>query len=219
MSEGIGAESAETAPAETQETQQTQQPEQSQDLSKVFERLDQLTQQNQGFQEFFSRLSEPEEEEEDPYPLSEEDDGYDEQEAQRMLDSLIEARVQEHLTPLQQQQNIRDRDFALNRLEQQYPKLVEDPETGKAVLDGAVELMRSIGNEAAIDTPAFARAVELVYKAHQADASAAQETPAGSRRDVALETGGGAAPVDREDDDAAIQDRVLKAMRTGNPLV
>ena len=66
------------------------------------------------------------------------------------------------------------------------------------------------------NSPAFTDLIEREYKAHVADKSAAQETPAGQRREVQLESGGGAAPQDRDED---IQDRIIEAAKRASPLI
>lgn len=205
MSESeLGGEAVETAPAST-EAPQTEAPQQP-DLSRFEQRLDELSENNRALLEQWQQFNQPEDDE--PYPLSEEDDGYEEQEAQRLLEEMIEQRVQQHLSPIQQQQAIRDRDNALGALEAQYPELA-DQKIGREVLDAAVEFAEMIGNPELVNHPAFARVVEREYKSRKADERAAQETPAGSRQDVALETGGGAAPQQVDEDD---QDRILRKL-------
>jgi hypothetical protein len=54
------------------------------------------------------------------------------------------------------------------------------------------------------------------YKAHVADQRAQQETPAGTRREVQLESAAGAAPADRDED---IQDRIARRRRAASPRI
>lgn len=206
MSEdGIGTESADTTTTEAPAEGATTESPDTSHFDKLTERMDQFAQQQA---ELMDRLTaqEPEEEYEDPYPLGEDDDGYDEQEAMRLIDSLIEQRVEERIAPKERADNIAARDRGLDGLTDTYPELA-DPKVGRGVLEAAQGLLEDLGKPEMIDHPSFVKLVEMTYKAQKADERAQQETPAGRQQQVHLESGGGAAPQEAEED---LQDRITK---------
>lgn len=209
VSDASGAESVQEAPAQDEGQEQPEHKQSQPDpYEKISGRLDELAAQSQTLHEMFQSFqAQPEEDDSDDYPLDEGDDGYEEQEAQRILDRMVEERVQQALTPIEQRQQLRDRESAYEKLVETYPGM-KDPETAKAVLHDAADLLERI-NPQAIESPVLVELAERIYKARTADERAAQEKPAGSRQDVDLEQGGGAAPVDREE---SIQDRMVKQM-------
>ncbi len=207
MSEDTGAEGVETAPAETQDTPDP-----------IMARLDQLSESiaplHEMYQSFQAQNQEPEEEEYDEYPLDEDDEGYDQQEAQRALQQMIEEGVQKKLEPHLQEQALDKRDQMLAGLEQQYPNL-GDEKVARAVIDGARRMAAEIGLPNDVEQrPEFVRLMELVYKANTADERAAQETPAGSTPRVALEQNGGAAPANDQDDTDDLLMAAVKSMNS-----
>jgi hypothetical protein len=179
-------------------------------------RLDEFAQQQQSqYEQLLSRFEQPEAEyDDDPYPLSEEDDGYEDQEAQRILDQMVNERVQQALTPYQKQQNIDRRDTAYERMVDQFPQM-QDKDFASDIVQKAAEFAQQINPEF-VDSPGFVDLIETFYKAHVADSRAQQETPAGGRRDVQLESGGGAAPADRDED---MEDRIIKAAQSASPRI
>lgn len=182
-------------------------------------RLDEFAQQQQeSYQQLLQRLEaqqQPEDDyDDDPYPLSEEDDGYEDQEAQRFLDQMVNDRVQQALTPLQKQQNIDRRDTAYERMVDQFPQM-QDKDFASEIVQKAAEFAQQVNPEF-VDSPGFVDLIETFYKAHVADSRAQQETPAGGRRDVQLESGGGAAPADRDED---MEDRIIKAAQSASPRI
>ena len=92
------------------------------------------------------------------------------------------------------------------KLENQYPDL-QKPEVAREIVGQAQAVAQAFGNAELARQPGF---IELVYKASMADQRAAQETPAGSEAEIALEAAGGAAPAGGDPDDQ-IRDRIAAA--------
>lgn len=148
-----------------------------------------------------------EEEEDDRYPLEEGDEGFDEQEAQRVLDQIVNQRVQEALQPLETRQANDRRDRAYEDLKQRLPEFQKD-EVSRKYVEAAVRELEEDGNLGAIEDQRLIRLIERMYKADKADERAAQETPA--RRETSLESSGAAGPDDAEED---LQDRLIRAYK------
>ncbi len=197
----------ETAPEEKQESKS----EPTEHFDRLQARMDEMAESQRQFIE--SLQQQPEDE--DQYPLEAEDAGFEEQEAKRMLDEMVEQRVQDQMTPYLQAQQMQARDTALADVEARYPEIV-DPKVGQPVLDSALALVQEMGRPDLVNTPTFAKLVEQTYKAMKADESAARETPAGGRQQVHLEQGGGAAPSEPDEDIVA---RILGAGTPSNPLI
>jgi hypothetical protein len=117
-----------------------------------------------------------EEDDEDPYPLEEGDDGFDEQEAQRFLQELVDKQVAERLQPLQQQQANEKRDQAYENLQSRLPEF-KDEAVAKKYIGEAVEWFERNNLHAAIEDQRLVEYAEMRYKAAKADERAAQETP------------------------------------------
>jgi hypothetical protein len=91
---------------------------------------------------------------------------------------------------------------------------LQKDDVAQPIIDAVSEYAESVGLD--VRNPGIVRLIETFYKATVADKHAQQETPAGARRDVQLESGGGAAPADRDED---IQDRILKAAQSVSPQI
>lgn len=187
--------------------------------SRIDQRLDEMGQtQRQMFEQFqaWQEAQQEPEEEYDPLDgLDPESDEYDEALAQKQFQEAVDARVQEALTPIQQQQQLDRRNQAYQKLQDKYTELQDEQKAAPIVEAVAGWAIENIG-EHFLNTPAFVDLIEREYKAHVADQRAAQETPASSRQEVQLESGGGAAPADREED---IQDRIIEAAKRASPLI
>lgn len=166
----------------------------------------------------------------DPQYAEQDDFGWDEAEQEQGYDDLppevqeiIDARVQQHLGPIeqrltaQQQEQLAERKTQESlRLEQEYPELASQEGASKAIQasrDAALELGRLEGLPADMvrelaHSPAF---VELAYLASRARDTAAQEVPAASQG-VELE-GSGASPGPEPEEDAI--DRAARAGDSG----
>lgn len=141
--------------------------------------------------------SEPEPEQ--PYLPEFTDDDYDPEgqltpEAQqRALDELIDRRVQskveQALSPLQEQRE-EDRRMAEGAaLEERYPEL-QDPAVVEPLVAKAIQWAEAMGNPELAREP---RLFELVYMAEAGQAARRSETPAGTQG-LPLERGGSAGP-------------------------
>ena len=183
---------------------------QAPDLSRLYEQMEQMQSGLASrLEQFEQKLTPQEQEIEDLYPLDEGDDGWEEQEFQRQLDQMVESRLQEKLTPYMQQQQLKERDQEFEGLLEQYTELAEDKGLLKSVVEQAEQFAARLNPEF-VNTPEFVDLMEMVYKARKADERAAQEKPAGERKEVSLEGGGGRAPSEPEEDP---QDAVLAAAK------
>jgi hypothetical protein len=154
-----------------------------------------------------------EEDDEDPYPLEEGEDGFDEQEAQRFLQELVDKQVAERLQPLQQQQANEKRDQAYDKLKQDFPEF-ENEDVARKYIGLAVSDLEDL-NPAAIEDHRLVKWAEKLYKADKADERAAQETP--PQRTTSLESSGGAAPSENDGED--LQDRLIRAYQQSHTQI
>jgi len=196
------------APDQQDEGQQTPAPEQSAQpewLGRLEGRLDQLdtslasltpAEQEQGFEDQYDEpgFYDPQTGE----YIGEEQGQDDELDFDRLVNDRVQQQVQEALKPFLQQQEEQRLNTETATLEEQYPEL-RDHDTAEAVVSQAEQLAQSLGMPQLGGTPGF---VELVYKAGKADERAASETPTGTREEVELEEGTGAAPSIHENDSA-----------------
>jgi hypothetical protein len=178
--------------------------------SRIDQRLEEMSraqqQQAEEFRQWRESFNQPEEDDEDPYPLDEGDDGFEEQEAQRFLQELVDRQVQEKLAPYQQQQANEKRDQAYENLQSRLPEF-KDEAVAKKYIGEAVEWFERNNLHAAIEDQRLVEYAEMRYKAAKADERAAQETP--PQRTPSLESGGGAAPQDTDED---AQDRIIRQL-------
>ena len=214
MSELSGAESTETtaAPEATEATGES--TETQPDLSKLEQRMAEQMEamQRQIAEQFEQHAPQPDEDDEDDL-LDPTDPDYEERLAEQQLNEWFEQRFQERMEPVQRQQMIEKRDEEFAGLLEEFPDL-QDDKVRKPVLQEAQRLAQAI-NPDAVNRPEFVDLIEIVYKAQKADERAAQETPAGERKEVVLE-GPGAAPAEPEEDLAA---RIVAASQRSSPLV
>lgn len=188
--------------------------------ARIDQRLEEMSKsQQQALKDFEDRFSErflPQDDPEDePEDLDPDDPDYDEKAFEQFLKERIDQGVQERLTPIQQQQQLQERNRRYGDLQSKYPELQDSSKAEPIVEAIASWAVENIGEDF-LETPAFVDLIEREYKAYVADQRAAQETPAGEREEVQLESGGGAAPADREED---IQDRILKAAESASPRI
>lgn len=177
---------------------------------KLDKRLEELAKQNQTLAERFDTLYESQQyeddEDEEPEALSEGEDGFEEQEAQRYLQDLARQEAEKLVEPMRQEQANRARDNAFEKLTTNFPEF-KDQETAKKYVSEAVSILEDL-NPAAIEDHRLVYFIEKLYKADKADERAAQETP--PPRTANLEHGGGAAPGGSEE---SLEDRILKQMK------
>lgn len=199
--------------------QAEQQPERQERQEPSYEdrlndRLEELARQNQALMERFEQYQVDDDDDDDEeYEPDPDDPEYDEWAQQKALEDLINERVQQALTPLQQQQQIEQRNQAYNALVDQYPQMA-DEKFASSIVGAAADLADQIGLDP--NSPRFVDLIQLQYKAHVADEAAKQEKPAGQRPEVRLESGGGAAPADRDEE---IQDRMSNSGQNANFLI
>lgn len=131
------------------------------------------------------------------------DDGQLSAEAQsRALQELVDRRVQAAVSPVLAAREDDRRAAEADALEEKYPELA-DEKVYQPVIQQALDFAGRLGNVELAREPAL---IEMLYLAGRAQASGAQEVPAGSQPGVPLERGGSAGPVDSsERDDAADQ--------------
>jgi hypothetical protein len=167
------------------------------------------------FEALEQRIPEPQQPEPEPEPDAFDasmfqpqdygDDGQLSAEAQsRALQELVDRRVQAAVSPVLEQREDDRRAAEADALEEKYPELA-DEKVYQPVIQQALDFAGRLGNVELAREPAL---IEMLYLAGRAQASSAQEVPAGSQPGVPLERGGSAGPVDSsERDDAA--DRIV----------
>jgi hypothetical protein len=212
---GTMPDAAQDATATAPDQPEQQAPQTDEYRQRLEQQLQQMAQSNQTLMERFDalqqRIPEPEPEQEwEPEPG---DDGYDEWQAQQWLQQQIDEQVQQRIAPLQQQQQVQARDAAYNDLTGRYPEL-QNPEVAQDIVARAADYADRFGLDKS--NPDFVSLVEMTYKAHVADQRAQQETPAGTRPEVQLESAAGAAPADRDED---IQSQMTAPPTSANYLI
>ena len=187
------------------------------DLSAIDERMNALRSELQEtlggfteqFQQFTSRFDTEDEEE----YLDPDDPGYEDALRQQELDRLVNERVQQALTPIQEQQMVERRESAFNALTEKYSDLQDETVVGPIVKS----LLDELGDrQDLINSPWFVRQIEREYLANKAREQAAREIPAGERKEVQLEGARGAAPQEPEEDH---QDRLIRLHQQGQGLL
>lgn len=192
-------------------TEATQAP--ALDLSPIEDRMNSLRDELQSslseqFQQFASRFDEDDDDELDP-----QDPEYDEKLAQQEFDRLVSERVQQALTPFQEQQQMERRETAFQDLTTKYTDLADETVAGPIVKS----LLDELGDRPdLINSPWFVKQIEREYLASKAREQAAREIPAGERKEVQLEAAGGAAPQEPEEDH---QERLIRLHQQSQGLL
>lgn len=181
------------------------------DLSPVLERFEDLGGRMERMEQQFSRFGEPEGQEEEPaddfadFDL----DGMDPQQAQQVLQQIVDARLQEalgqHIQPLSEQVRGIQVGLDADALVARYPELGKQ-EIAKPVVEAARAFAQEAGDESLATNT---KVLELIYKAQMADKRAAGEVPAGGEQQFDLERGSGAGPAAA--DEPNIAERIVKA--------
>lgn len=173
------------------------------DLSRLEQRLEEQSRQTAerldhlgSMFEQFSQQPEDDGYDEELYPLDEGDEGWEEQEFNRYLDSRVEERAQaivdQRLAPMQAREQAREYASAAEAVGQQYADLYDDKgqttELAEQVMATATQIAERNDMDYRTD-PRFWDLFDLAYAKHKLMDRAGRETPAGRNQPV-LETGG-----------------------------
>jgi hypothetical protein len=181
--------------------------------SNVNSRFDQMEQRIQPETD-----NEEEEEESDDFdfelsPSDFDDDDFTDEgtltpEAQRRaFMEAVRAAVRAELAPRERAEAEQRRSAEADALEQKYPRL-QDPKVQQEMIDKTIEWAQSVGKPELAQEP---KLLEMVYLAAEAGRRAEGEIPAGSTREVRLETGTGAPPAEQSKEDEG--DRIVGLAR------
>ena len=185
-------------------------------LAPIEERMNDLRDQNYALAEQFqSLLAYPEEEEEDEQVYEDEQGNLTPEGAQMIIDQRVDHLLGERMSAIEARNAVTARDQDFEALKAQYPDLADEANAAPIIQELAAEL-EAAGFGAVIQTPMFVDLIEQRYKAHQFDERAASEEP--PQRGVVLESAGGAAPQQREQD-VDWGERILKAAQSANPRI
>ena len=173
------------------------------DLSRLEQRMEEQSRQTAEqlgqFREMFEQaFVQPDDDDydEDQYPLDEGDEGWEEQEFQRIIDERAEqiARsiVEQQLGPMQAREQAREFASAAESVAERYHDLYDDKgqttDLAEQVMSAAAQTAARFGIDHRSD-PRFWDLFDLAYAKHKTEELARRETPAGRNQPV-LETGG-----------------------------
>ena len=204
--------SQESAPEQAPAQEQSGPPEW---LGPIEERMNELRDQNVALAEHIASLTGGQEEEEDEFDLYDDDGDLTPEAAQAIIDQRVTEAVNSRWSEQQATEALNLRDVAFDELRDRVPALQDDKVATHLVTEVAAEL-RDAGYEAIVETPLFVDLIEQRHKATQFDERAASEQP--PQRGVVLESGAGAAPQQRQEEEDW-GERILKAAERISPKI
>ena len=209
------------APSEGEGEEEKGKPDPLKDsIDRLASRMDSFMEQSRPDEDPLSDLFEPEDEyeyeddESDPYFDDEDDEDLDDEarlsrEADRIIDELVDRKVQERLAPHLQQQYDDRRHGQVVELEKKYTEL-QERKHAEPLLREAATLAKRLGEpELAFEAPFL----ETVYLRMKAEAARAEESEASGEDETPIEGAGGGKSASSETAEANLRKGIVDASK------